>query len=167
MFTISKFHRHTDTQPVKCPRRSHRSCTDHKQWYLHGHTKSYFDTGHFHRARAQCTVGCTRDLGRSGDMQQGGGRFLIWDGRDRGPLWITYLELTCAELSFVWIKVFTAAVPFSDKPPRAAMLAIVGGKRPPRPIHPTLTDRLWGLTRRCWDQEPRRRPQVLQILCGL
>jgi len=43
------------------------------------------------------------------------------------------------------------------------MLAITGGKRPSRPAHPGLTDGLWALTRRCWDQETHRRPHVLRI----
>ena len=65
------------------------------------------------------------------------------------------------------IEAFTGAVPFSDKSHRATMLAIVGGERPSRPDHPALTDGLWTLTQRCWDQEVRRRPQVSQILRGL
>ena len=65
------------------------------------------------------------------------------------------------------IKAFTGAVPFSDRSPRAAMLAIVWGRRPSRPSHPALTDELWTLTQQCWDQEVRRRPQVSQILRGL
>ena len=64
-------------------------------------------------------------------------------------------------------QVFTGAIPFGDKSPRAVMLAIVGGERPPRPTHPTLTEALWTTMRQCWDQEAHRRPQVLQILCGL
>ena len=68
---------------------------------------------------------------------------------------------------FIRTKVFTGAVPFNGKPPHAAMLATVGGERPPRPIHPTFTDALWTMTQQCWDQEACRRPQVLQILCGL
>ena len=64
-------------------------------------------------------------------------------------------------------KVFTGAVPFSDKPPRAAMLAIIGGERPPRPTHPAFTDSFWALTQRCWDQEAHRRPNALRISCSL
>ena len=64
-------------------------------------------------------------------------------------------------------KVFTGAIPFSDKPHRAAMLAIVGGERPPRPIDPVFTDRLWGLTQQCWDQDVKRRPHALRISCSL
>jgi len=46
----------------------------------------------------------------------------------------------------------------------------MGGERPPRPAQPTLTDGLWALIQRCWDQEVRLRPkalEVLQILHGL
>ena len=68
---------------------------------------------------------------------------------------------------FTRMKVFTGAMPFSDKPSRAAMSAIVGGERPSRPTHPALTDKLWTLTQRCWDRDTRRRPNVPQILRSL
>ena len=71
------------------------------------------------------------------------------------------------ELSFVLTKAFTGAVPFNDRSPRAAMSAIVGGERPPRPTDPTLTDGLWALTQRCWDQEAQLRPQALQLVRSL
>ncbi|KAF9642811.1 kinase-like protein [Thelephora ganbajun] len=66
----------------------------------------------------------------------------------------------------VAIEAFTGAAPFSDKPPRAAILAIMSGERPPRPTHPTLTDRLWTLIQRCWSQEAHMRPHALRISCG-
>ena len=65
------------------------------------------------------------------------------------------------------MKVFTGAAPFSDKPPRAAVLAIAGGQRPSRPTHPDLADNLWGLIQKCWNQEASPRPNALEILCGL
>ena len=51
-----------------------------------------------------------------------------------------------------------------------AMFDIMKGKRPRRPPHPDLTDGVWRLMERCWDQEPRSRPQmsdVLQVLRNL
>ena len=66
-----------------------------------------------------------------------------------------------------WHKTFTGAVPFSDHIAPAAMTAIIGGKRPPRPTHPSLTDGLWKLTNRCWDQERRNRPRMLEVLIAL
>ena len=65
------------------------------------------------------------------------------------------------------IKVFDGTALFSDKLPRAAMLAIAGGERPLRPTHPALTDRLWMLTQQCWDQEFHLRPNSLRISCTL
>ena len=64
-------------------------------------------------------------------------------------------------------KVFTGAVPFSDKPPRAAVLAIISGGRPPRPTHLALTDSFWALTQQCWDQKAHQRPNALRISCSL
>ena len=78
-----------------------------------------------------------------------------------------YSGSTSSLLPLTLTKVFTGAVPFSDKSPRAAAFSIIGGERPPRPTHPALTDELWALTQRCWDQEPQLRPPVLRISCSL
>ena len=43
------------------------------------------------------------------------------------------------------------------------MLEIMRGERPPRPTHPALKDQLWVLMRRCWDQDPRSRPEVVEV----
>ena len=64
-------------------------------------------------------------------------------------------------------QAFAGAVPFNNYPPHAVVSAIVGGHRPPRPTHPAFTDGLWSLTQRCWDQEARLRPQVLEVLAVL
>ena len=79
---------------------------------------------------------------------------------------MTQLGLGPGELRF-GTKVFTGAIPFRDKLPQAAIRAIIGGERPPRPTDPTLTDRLWVLTQRCWDRDIRRRPHALRISCSL
>ena len=47
------------------------------------------------------------------------------------------------------------------------MTAIMRGKRPPRPAHSSLTDRLWELMNRCWDQDRRNRPRMLGVLLAL
>ena len=36
--------------------------------------------------------------------------------------------------------------------------------RPPRPTHPTFTDGLWELVKRCWDNEPHLRPEASKVL---
>ena len=41
------------------------------------------------------------------------------------------------------------------------------GERPPRPNNPTFTDDAWILMQRCWDQEPRSRPGIGEVLQDL
>ena len=71
-----------------------------------------------------------------------------------------YLSYCC----FVSIQTFTGTFPFSNHPSFAAMLAIVQGDRPSRPTYPTFTEDVWALVQRCWDQEPRLRPEVQEAL---
>ena len=61
-------------------------------------------------------------------------------------------------------KVFTGKVPFDDDASVETMVAIMDGKRPSRPIHEALTDRLWGLMQQCWAQDPCERPQMSEVL---
>jgi len=41
---------------------------------------------------------------------------------------------------------------------------IIEGRRPPRPAGPVLTDDLWGLMQNCWNQEPKLRPRMSEVL---
>jgi len=70
---------------------------------------------------------------------------------------------------FTPIQVFSGAVPFNNLSAAVAVFAIIEGRRPLRPSHPTFTDELWALARRCWDQDPHLRPEAseaLKVLCG-
>jgi hypothetical protein len=31
-------------------------------------------------------------------------------------------------------------------------------------MHPSLTDDLWEITERCWDQDPQRRPEISEVV---
>ncbi|KAF9647906.1 kinase-like protein, partial [Thelephora ganbajun] len=64
----------------------------------------------------------------------------------------------------VMIEVFTGNVPFSNLATATAVTSIVFGKRPKRPSHPSLTDRLWALTQHCWKEKPQDRPQMGQVI---
>ncbi|KAF9643889.1 kinase-like protein [Thelephora ganbajun] len=66
--------------------------------------------------------------------------------------------------AMLMIEVFTGAVPFSDSPSFMAVLALMQGKRPPRPTHPAVTEDLWKLIQRCWDHDPRPRPAISEVL---
>lgn len=41
------------------------------------------------------------------------------------------------------------------------------GERPKRPKDPILTNKLWELTLRCLDQDPRRRPEIMEVVRDL
>jgi len=60
-------------------------------------------------------------------------------------------------------QVFTGAVPFDKSPLTSAMMAIMRGDRPRRPTHTACSDELWAIMQRCWDQEPRLRPEVSEV----
>ncbi|KAF9643680.1 kinase-like protein, partial [Thelephora ganbajun] len=45
-----------------------------------------------------------------------------------------------------------------------AILAIMQGKRPPRPVHPAVTEDLWKFMQRCWDHDPHSRPEISEVL---
>ncbi|KAF9645725.1 kinase-like protein [Thelephora ganbajun] len=66
--------------------------------------------------------------------------------------------------AMVMIEIFTGAIPFSGRSVFVAISAIMGGERPPRPAHPTFTDNLRTLMQRCWDQDPRLRPEISEVL---
>ena len=74
-----------------------------------------------------------------------------------------YPRRTFAHCRSVSSQVFTGAVPFSNNLLAAAVLAIMAGKRPPRPTHQQFTDRLWTLVQRCWDQNPPSRPEISEV----
>jgi hypothetical protein len=68
---------------------------------------------------------------------------------------------------FIQNQAFTGATPFSDKSAHEALLVTIRGERPPRPIHPDLTEDLWTFIQRCWDQNAHLRPHALRISCYL
>ena len=65
---------------------------------------------------------------------------------------------------FTLTQAFTGEVPFHPHLPAEAILAILDGKRPARPTHPSLTDELWELVKRCWNQDPHLRPEMSEVL---
>ena len=64
-------------------------------------------------------------------------------------------------------KIFTGAAPFNFDPPTTVAVQILAGIRPKRPRHLGLTDGLWELNQRCWDQEPLLRPGMSEVICHL
>ena len=67
----------------------------------------------------------------------------------------------------VSMKAFTGAIPFHNFQDVTAILEICKGGRPPRPTDSTLSDDVWVLMRRCWDQSPQLRPEMSGVVRDL
>ena len=61
-------------------------------------------------------------------------------------------------------EAFTGKPPFHDIAPTPAGVGVLMGKRPMRPLHPELTDGLWKMTIRCWNQDPQLRPGISEVV---
>ena len=44
------------------------------------------------------------------------------------------------------------------------ILLLAGGERPDKPTHEEFTSKMWTLTKKCWDKNPNRRPEILNVL---
>lgn len=64
---------------------------------------------------------------------------------------------------FVSTQVFTGTAPFNNLVACEALSGIPKGIRPSRPTHPALTETLWDLMQRCWDHDPRLRPDAAEV----
>ena len=67
-------------------------------------------------------------------------------------------------------QVLTGLRPFHHLGPFAVVVAVQKGERPQRPPKPKslgLSNTLWELVRRCWDQSPEARPTAQQLLLYL
>jgi len=62
---------------------------------------------------------------------------------------------------------FTGKVPFHNRIAATVVVDVLSGVRPGRPTDPRLTDDLWDLTRCCWNNDPRRRPEISGVVLRL
>jgi hypothetical protein len=51
--------------------------------------------------------------------------------------------------------------------PTTAAVGVLSGNRPTRPAHPDLTDDLWEVTKRCWNEDPQCRPDIMEVILCL
>ena len=68
------------------------------------------------------------------------------------------------------MQAFTSAFLFSNEKSVIAMLFIMEGKHPSRPVHLTFMEHLWTLMQRCWDHDPHLRlgaPEASQVILTL
>ena len=61
-------------------------------------------------------------------------------------------------------QALSGQVPFSSEKTNWTIApAVLKGKRPTRPAHPSCTDGLWVLIQRCWAQDPQLRPEIPEV----
>jgi serine/threonine protein kinase len=109
------------------------------------------------------TMDCARDPGRRGWCQQGNRHLFIRDGRDRGKS----RDIGLTNNLINQYQVFSEAAPFTDSTPTSVVAKVLLGARPERPNNPMMTDELWDLTRRCLEEDPRRRPEIVDVVSYL
>ena len=44
---------------------------------------------------------------------------------------------------------------------------MLNGRRPPRPDHPELSDRIWEMMNGCWESAPSRRRAIAEVIAVL
>ena len=77
------------------------------------------------------------------------------------------MDRLLADLPLIPTQVFTGQVPFFPKSDPEVRIAVEKGERPERPAHMDLTDELWTLTNKCWDERYSRRPEMSEVLAVL
>ena len=44
------------------------------------------------------------------------------------------------------------------------ILLLANDERPDRPVHEQFTPRMWSLTKKCWRKDPKKRPDIPEVL---
>ena len=87
---------------------------------------------------------------------------LIGDGGDRGDASPPHPQSSL--LTFRHLQIFTGKHPFYPNPDQQVIVQLAKGSRPDKPEHDQLTSTMWSLTRKCWDKDPKKRPDVAKVL---
>jgi len=66
--------------------------------------------------------------------------------------------------AMVVIEIFTGEHPFDSWNDQQVTLLLSQGTRPGRPEHEQFTPKMWSLTRKCWKQNPKKRPDIEEVL---
>ena len=70
-------------------------------------------------------------------------------------------------LGMTMYQVLTGQWPFYPKREAEVVLAVVSGKRPPKPENAEeigMTEAVWELMSECWREDRAKRPEILQVL---
>ena len=69
--------------------------------------------------------------------------------------------------AMVAVEVYTGKVPFPEEPPAMAPSRVLKGERPEMPQDSEqigVTDDIWALLERCWQQDPKKRPTMEKVV---
>ena len=67
----------------------------------------------------------------------------------------------------IYRQILAGQVPFSDESKVAGVFSMLMGRRPPRPDHPELSDRLWRMIKGCWKVDPGQRKTITRVVAVL
>ena len=59
---------------------------------------------------------------------------------------------------------FTGRFPFDSYSDEQVVLLLAKGIRPDKPNRKEFAPKMWALTRKCWKQNPKKRPDVDRVL---
>ncbi|KAF9789351.1 kinase-like domain-containing protein [Thelephora terrestris] len=73
-------------------------------------------------------------------------------------------ETDIYSFAMLMIEIYSGAAPFPKCKSTSVMVKVMCGERPERPNNPTLTDETWALIQQCSNLEPRRRPEIVEVV---
>jgi serine/threonine protein kinase len=62
------------------------------------------------------------------------------------------------------LQIFTGDYPFDSRSDEQVILLLANDERPDRPVHEQFTSRMWPLTKKCWRKDPKKRPDIPEVL---
>ena len=69
--------------------------------------------------------------------------------------------------SFGHLQIFTGNWPFAPYGDEQVILLLAKDMRPDKPTHGKFTPKMWSLTKKCWNKDPKKRPSVSEVLRNL
>ena len=66
-----------------------------------------------------------------------------------------------------WGQVFAGRAPFPGRTRVAGVYSMLKGRRPGRPDHPELSDRVWKTIQGCWKGDPTQRKTIAEVVAVL
>lgn len=63
-----------------------------------------------------------------------------------------------------WSQVFAERVPFPNESKVVGVCSMLKGRRPHRPDHPEVSDRVWKVIKGCWKDNPAQRMTMAEAI---